>query len=144
MIKFIQSDDLLDIRNEVLRGGKLKPDECRFPTDALPGAFHLGYYADGVLASIASFHPQQYGSFQGAGYQLRGMATLEPYRGKGYGNQLLNFGIVYLRGLHAGYLWCNARKTALGFYLDMGFEAVSNEFEIPGIGPHYVLYVKIN
>ncbi len=31
-------------------------------------------------------------------YQLRGMATLAEYRGKGIGNQLVNFAIVYMRG----------------------------------------------
>jgi GNAT superfamily N-acetyltransferase len=71
------------------------------------------------------------------------MATVEAHRGKGFGNQLLNFAIVYLRGQKANYLWCNARKKALPFYLNMGFEIISAEFEVPGIGPHYVLYVKI-
>jgi len=61
MIKFISTDDLLSIRNEVLREGKLTPEECRFPTDSVPGAFHLGYYVADVLACIASFHPQVYG-----------------------------------------------------------------------------------
>lgn len=143
MIKFIAVDELLAIRNEVLREGKLTNAECIFPSDNLPGAFHLGYYAGNELACIASFHPQSYGEFTGAGYQLRGMATVEAHRGKGYGNQLLNFAIVYLRGQKANYLWCNARKKALQFYLNMGFEVISAEFEVPGIGPHYVLYVKI-
>jgi len=143
MIKFIAVDELLAIRNEVLREGKLTNAECIFPSDNLPGAFHLGYYAGNELACIASFHPQSYGEFTGAGYQLRGMATVEAHRGKGYGNQLLNFAIVYLRGQKANYLWCNARKKALPFYLNMGFEVISAEFEVPGIGPHYVLYVKI-
>jgi predicted GNAT family N-acyltransferase len=143
MIKFIAVDELLAIRNEVLREGKLTPDECIFPSDSLPGAFHLGYFADDELACIASFHPQSYSEFTGAGYQLRGMATVEASRGKGYGNQLLNFAIVYLRGQKANYLWCNARKRALQFYLNMGFEVISAEFEVPDIGPHYVLYVKI-
>jgi GNAT superfamily N-acetyltransferase len=143
MIKFIAVDELLAIRNEVLREGKLAPGECMFPSDSLPGAFHLGYFVDDELASIASFHPQSQGEFTGAGYQLRGMATVEAHRGKGFGNQLLNFAIVYLRGQKANYLWCNARKKALPFYLNMGFEIISAEFEVPGIGPHYVLYVKI-
>jgi hypothetical protein len=30
MIKFITADDVLPIRNEVLREGKLTLDECRF------------------------------------------------------------------------------------------------------------------
>ncbi|RYE18026.1 MAG: GNAT family N-acetyltransferase [Sphingobacteriales bacterium] len=143
MIKFITVEDLLPIRNEVLREGRLLPEDCIFPTDRIEGAFHLGYYVDDELACIASFHPQTYGEFQGTGYQLRGMATTLKYRGKGYGNQLLNFALVYLRGQKANYMWCNARKTALQFYLNTGFEIISDEFEVEGIGPHYVMYVKI-
>ncbi|HZX58558.1 MAG TPA: GNAT family N-acetyltransferase [Mucilaginibacter sp.] len=144
MIRFIEADDLLSIRKEVLRPGKLTLNECRFPTDKLPGAFHLGLYMQGKLVSIASFHPQSYGKYTGEGFQLRGMATIEQYRGRGLGNQLLNFAIVYLRGQKVNYLWCNARKTALQFYLNMGFEMISSEFEVQDIGPHYVLYVKIS
>ena len=143
MIRFISADETLPIRNTVLREGKLSPDECRFPSDKLAGAFHLGYFETDELVCIASFHPQSYGEFNGTGYQLRGMATIEQYRGMGFGNQLLNFGIVYLRGQKANYLWCNARKNALPFYLNLGFEIISPEFEVPGIGSHYVLYVKI-
>jgi predicted GNAT family N-acyltransferase len=144
MIKFVDVEDVLPIRKEVLRPGKLTLNECRFPTDKLPGAFHLGLYLRGQLVSIASFHPQNYDTYTGDGFQLRGMATVEEYRGRGLGNQLLNFAIVYLRGQKVNYLWCNARKTALQFYLNMGFERVSSEFEVQGIGPHYVLYVKIS
>jgi len=144
MIRFIEVDELLPIRKEVLRPGKLTLDECRFPTDKSSGAFHLGYYLQGKLVCIASFHPQGYRDYKGDGFQLRGMATLEKYRSRGLGNHLLNFAIVYLRGQHVNYLWCNARKTALQFYKNMGFEVISPEFEVPEIGPHYVLYVKIS
>ena len=143
MTKFINGDEVLPVRNEVLREGKLSDEECRFPTDKLPGAFHLGYYVGDELACVASFHPQSYGGFTGAGFQLRGMATIEKYRGQGIGNQLVNFAIVYLQGQKANYVWCNARKKAAKFYLNLGFEIVSPEFEIAGIGPHYVMYVKI-
>jgi ribosomal protein S18 acetylase RimI-like enzyme len=71
------------------------------------------------------------------------MATIGSYRGRGIGNQLVNFAIVYLRGQKANYIWCNARKNAVKFYLNLGFEVVSPEFEVPGIGPHYAMYVKI-
>jgi predicted GNAT family N-acyltransferase len=143
MIKFITPDDVLAIRNEVLRDGKLTNEECRFPTDTIPGAFHLGYYVNDELACIASFYPQSYGEFINVGYQLRGMATIEQQRGKGLGTLLVNFAIVYLQGQRANYLWCNARKVALKFYMNCGFEVVSTEFDVPGIGPHYVMYLKI-
>jgi ribosomal protein S18 acetylase RimI-like enzyme len=83
-------------------------------------------------------------SYEGKAYQLRGMATTEKYRGQGIGNQLVNFAIVYLRGQKANYVWCNARKAAVRFYKNLGFEIISNEFEVPSIGPHYVMYVKIH
>lgn len=143
MVKFINANDVLSIRASVLRDNKLTPGECRFPGDTIPGSFHLGYYINEKLTCIASFFPQQYNDYNGIGYQLRGMATVEQYRGKGFGTLLLNFAIVYLQGQKAGYLWCNARKIALKFYMDCGFEIISSEFDVPGIGPHYVMYLKI-
>ncbi len=143
MIKFIPVEDVLSIRNSVLREGKLTLDQCRFPTDDVKGAFHLGYYVADMLVCIASFSPQSYAPYTGLGYQLRGMATIEEYRGKNIGNQLLNFAIVYLRGQKANYIWCNARKKAVKFYTGIGFEVISPEFEVPVIGPHYVMYLKI-
>ena len=143
MIKFITADDVLPLRNEVLREGKLTLDKCRFLNDDAEGSFHLGYFAGDELACIASFHPTGYEGFEGKAYQLRGMATAEKYRGKGYGNMLVNFSNTYLRGQKVNYIWCNARKKAVPFYLDVGFEIISPEFEVQSIGPHYVMYVKI-
>lgn len=143
MIKFIAVEEILAIRNEVLREGKLKLDECRFPSDLNEGAFHLGNFEEEKLVSIGSFHPQTVENYSGSGYQLRGMATIPGFQGKGMGNQLLNFAIVYLRGQKINYLWCNARKKALNFYAGLGFEIISDEFDVPGIGPHHVMYLKI-
>jgi ribosomal protein S18 acetylase RimI-like enzyme len=143
MIRFIPVEDTLAIRNDILRGGKLTLNQCRFPGDENPESFHLGYFVEDKLVCIATFHSQNYKEYPGKGYQLRGMATLEEYRGRGIGNQLVNFAIVYLRGQKANYIWCNARKNALKFYADLGFEVISDEFEVPVIGPHRVLYLKI-
>jgi GNAT superfamily N-acetyltransferase len=128
MIKFIESTDLLPVRNIVLREGKLTNDECRFPTDEIDGAFHLGYYSD----------------IKGTGYQLRGMATLANYRGKGFGKVIVDYAIELLKQKGANYIWCNARKVAAKFYSDCGFEIISEEFEIKGIGPHYVMCRILN
>jgi predicted GNAT family N-acyltransferase len=143
MIRFIPVEGVLAIRNEVLREGSLTPGECRFSGDELEGSFHLGHFDQDKLICAASFHPKSYDGYQGKAYQLRGMATLESYRGKGIGNQLVNFAIVYLRGQKANYVWCNARKKAVRFYQNLGFENISDEFVVPGIGPHHVLYLKI-
>lgn len=142
MIKFIKSKDTLNLRSLVLREG-LAPELCVFVGDEDEFSFHLGYFVDDTLICIASFHKQERAGFGNSGYQLRGMATLPNQRAKGYGNQLLNFAIVYLRGQMAGYLWCNARQVAFRFYLGLGFEFISDEFFIEGIGAHRAMYLKI-
>lgn len=143
MVKIIQLIDLLPIRNEVLRDGKLTPNECRFPTDEVEGVFHLGYFADDILSSITSLSPQNYNGQAGNGYQLRGMATLAQHRGKGFGGELIDYAVNHLHDKQADYIWCNARKVAVKFYQRSGFEIISNEFEIKGIGPHYVMRRKL-
>ena len=143
MIKFITVEEALPLRNVVLREGKLQPEECRFPSDNLPGNFHLGYFDDDKLICAASFHPQNYGDYAGVGYQLRGMATADGYRGKGVGNELVKFAKQYLRARSVDYVWCNARQVAVKFYERLGLKIVSPQFDVPGIGPHYVMYAEL-
>ena len=141
MIRFISTEDTLSLRSAVLREG-IAPELCRFDGDDDENTFHLGYYEDDELICIGSFHKQGKEGYSGEGYQLRGMATREDYQGKGIGNQLLNFAIVYLRGRKVNYIWCNARINACRFYLGIGFEIISDEFEIVGVGPHREMYLK--
>jgi ribosomal protein S18 acetylase RimI-like enzyme len=143
MIKFITTGQTLDLRSSELRNG-LDRNLCGFEGDNDEESFHVGYFQDEVLVCVATFHKQQREGFQGKGYQLRGMATRTKYQGKGIGNQLLNFSIVYLRGQMANYIWCNARKVAYKFYQGIGFEYISEEFELPKIGPHRVMYLRIS
>jgi len=143
MIKFITKEQVLPLRNEVLREGKLKPEDCIFLNDDAESTFHLGYFEGDELVCVASFHHQPYVDFTGDAYQLRGMATTSSFQSKGIGNKLVNFAIVYLRGQKINYLWCNAREKAFKFYQSSGFELVSDFFDIPGIGKHKVMYLKI-
>ena len=143
MIKFIPTIAVLSLRNIVLREGKLRDEECIFLNDDAIDTFHLGYVLNQDLISVASFHHQPRQGFSGEAYQLRGMATDATSQGKGYGNQLVNFAIVYLKGQKVNYIWCNARQKAFKFYQSLGFEFISEEFEIPGIGIHKAMYLKI-
>ncbi|MDQ6777225.1 MAG: hypothetical protein M3071_13635 [Actinomycetota bacterium] len=36
-------------------------------------------------------------------------------------------------------LWCNARTPARSLYERAGFDLISDEFDLPGIGPHVVM-----
>lgn len=140
MIRRITADEVLPLRSRVLRNG-LPPSACRFETDRLSTTFHMGYFlADDTLVSVLSCQLESLEGYEGVGYRLRGMATDTDSRGKGYGSRLLQHTIVYLSAeIQADYLWCNARRAAYGFYRNLGFQILSDEFEIPGIGPHRVM-----
>ena len=67
------------------------------------------------------------------------MATEPDVRGVGFGTALVAACVEHVAAAGGGELWCNARLAAVGFYRRVGFDVVSDEFEIPGIGPHVVM-----
>lgn len=136
MVRRISAEETLPLRSAVLR--KNKPfEECVLPTDEITGVFHLGYFLDDKLICIGTFFPEDYPEMGTGGFRLRGMATDPGFAGKGFGVALINFAIDELTSVQASYIWCNARSTAVGFYSKLGFEIISEEFEVPGIGPHF-------
>ncbi|WP_316765172.1 GNAT family N-acetyltransferase [Pedobacter frigiditerrae] len=142
MIKFIPTELTLGLRSKILRNG-MPLEECVFPTDNVEGAFHLAFYVGDEIATIASFFPKNYKDKAELGYQLRGMATDTPFLGKGYGKQLVQFAVEYIKKTNAQYIWCNARTSAVKFYEKLGFDLVSEEFEIAGVGPHYEMILNL-
>lgn len=142
MVKFIPFELTLGLRSKILRNG-LPSQQCVFPTDEIEGAFHLAFYTDGEIACIASFFPNNYKDKKELGYQLRGMASDTMFAGKGYGSELVKFAIEYIKNTNAQYIWCNARSSAIDFYKKLGFNLVSNEFEIAGVGPHYEMILNL-
>jgi GNAT superfamily N-acetyltransferase len=140
MVRHISAIDTLPLRSAVLRNN-LPLEDCVFDTDGL--GFHLGAFDDGKLISIATFFPEEYPELGTGGYRLRGMATHPAFSGSGYGSQIIQFAINELRNEGISYLWCNARKTALGFYKKLNFTTISDEFIVPGIGPHFNMSLQI-
>ncbi|RZK10679.1 MAG: GNAT family N-acetyltransferase [Flavobacterium sp.] len=56
---------------------------------------------------------------------------------------LIKYAIDYLKEAKADYIWCNARTSAIDFYKKQGFETISEEFEISGVGPHYIMILNL-
>lgn len=73
-------------------------------------------------------------------YRLRGMATDNAYRGMGLGSQILQHGEMLLKVMNCDLLWFNAREIAFPFYEKNGFKITGDMFDIPGAGPHKVMY----
>ena len=126
-----------DLRHRILRPNQ-PPDACIYPNDNVADTGHFGVFQDGLLVGIASvFHePQNPGL---ADWRIRGMATEEAVRGKGYGGLLVEEIIAYVASQGGKGIWCNARTGVMGFYAKFDFTPHGREFELPGIGPHYLM-----
>ncbi len=68
--------------------------------------------------------------------KVRQVAVSEKEQGKGLGRKLSVAAEQYVLDKGVKLMHCNARKTAVPFYLRLGFETVGEEFEEVGI-PHF-------
>ena len=140
----IDARDTIPIRHQILRQGH-PIEDCHFEGDEEEQTFHLGAFVEGKLVSVASFffekHPKLEGEYQ---YRLRGMATLPEFRHQGLSSELLRMGLPIIKQNFCSLLWCNARVSASGFYQKVGFEKVGSEFDIPSVGPHIVMFKRLD
>ncbi|WP_079032511.1 GNAT family N-acetyltransferase [Streptomyces specialis] len=128
-----------ELRRSVLRPG-LPPASAEFAEDALPGTLHLAAYEDDrpeVLACVTLF-PEPLPGDDRPAHRFRGMASAPAVRGRGFGAAVLAAAARAAAGRGPRLLWCNGRAPARGFYERHGFTVVGGEFEIEGIGPHFV------
>jgi GNAT superfamily N-acetyltransferase len=137
-------DEIIDLRHAVLREG-LPRDAAVFDGDEDPTSRHYAALAGGQVVCCATLHLSSWQAEPA--WQLRGMATAPHFQRKGVGRELMDLMEADLRcdaqrpGADAEsvplLLWCNARVPALGFYQGLGWEIVSDRFEIPTAGPHH-------
>lgn len=138
----INALDTINIRREMLRKD-FPENACHYDGDDNELSFHLGGFVENKLVSIASFYFNKHESIQEENqFQLRGMATLPEHQGQGISSQLLKTAFPIIKQNLVNVLWCNARKTAIGFYESVGFEKVGDEFEVDKIGTHILMYKK--
>lgn len=152
-VRPISAAEARPLRSEILRPGQ-PPDSLVYPGDDVPGSFHAGAFAEGEIVGIATVYPEpmppesaaalpDVGFDPNNAFRLRGMATRATLQGAGLGRAVLTRCIEHVRDAGAEVLWCNARVGALGFYERLGFATVGDEFDIAGIGPHYVMWKDV-
>ncbi len=88
-------------------------DKVILPDD--DDGIHLGLFDENVLISVVSLFRTD------DSMRFRKFATLSEYQHKGYGSEILRYLIEYARGAGCSHIWCNARKSASGFYSKFGF-----------------------
>lgn len=142
--RLITAEETYPVRHAVLRKGKPLAS-CIFESDNAATTFHIGGYVEETLVAVVSFfeagHDEHH--FENA-IQLRGMAVLEAYHGRGYGQELVTYGEQLVQEKNKALIWMNARASALGFYTKLHYQIIGTVFDIPEIGPHYVLFKKVS
>jgi len=136
------------LRQKVLRPHQTLADQV-YPGDSPPGARHFAAYGkDDAVLGVASISPEPYpraGGSPGPGdRRIRGMATEPAARRRGIGALLLAACLEVARADEgATRVWCNARSGVRGFYEREGFVADGEEFTLPEIGPHFLMWLAV-
>ena len=133
IIRKITGADVIDLRHAVLREG-LPRETAVFPGDDDPNARHYGAFENGRLIGCVTLHPSKWQALPA--FQLRGMAVVPDLRSRGIGAAMIEFLERDLNDNPVRQLWCNARVPAANFYRRLGWQIVSEIFEIPTAGPH--------
>ena len=143
IVQKITTSETFEVRHPVLRQGK-PIESCRFEGDDLITTLHFGLFENNNLVGVASIFENNNPLFEDKNQaQLRGMAVLENYQGKGFGKQLVAHCEKQMTLENKSLIWFNARVNAKGFYEKMGYTAIGNPFEIKEVGLHYVMYKKL-
>lgn len=129
------------LRHQILRPHQAF-EKVKYAQDFLPTTLHLAAFQDGQICGIATFEKETHPDFSSykLSYRLRGMAVDTSLRKAGVGRRLIEFAEQKLIGMHADFLWFNAREVAFPFYEKLGFHFHGPLFEIEDIGPHKVMY----
>lgn len=139
-IERVMAAEVRPLRSAVLRPG-VPPEKLVYDGDDAPDAFHVAARdQSGAIHGIASLAREAAPGRPGVrAWRLRGMATTPALRGSGAGRRLLQACFRHIRAEGGGLLWCNARVVALGFYERLGLVREGEEFDIAGIGAHFVM-----
>lgn len=138
-VKRISVEQTWPIRNEILRPG-LPLESCQFEEDELADAMHFGSYLENELTGIVSVYQINPAHVTNVScWQFRAMATRDKVRGLGHGKALIVAMETYLLEQGADLSWCNARDSASGFYQTLGYTRVGEMFDIPTVGPHWLM-----
>jgi GNAT superfamily N-acetyltransferase len=142
-IEAIPSSKTWALRQSVLRPHQTL-SEMQYPGDEDESSRHFGAWEDKTLLGIASLYKEALPEIPGTlGWRLRGMAVAPERRGQGIGAQLVEACIAYARKEGGRVLWCNAREGALPFYLGLKFRSLKGPYDLPGIGPHFLLVLDL-
>ena len=127
-------------QTRALRQAVLRPHEPveRMASSETADTIALGAFSGDQLVAVGMIAPDG----EPGGWRIRGMATAPAARGRGAGSAVLDALIEHARSQGARRIWCNARTPARSLYERAGMRVVSEEFELPEIGPHLMMELR--
>jgi ribosomal protein S18 acetylase RimI-like enzyme len=135
----VRLEDVIELRHEILRSGQPR-SSCYYPEDSYRHTIHYAASIDDLIVGCASVYKESHPDFTlKQSWRIRGMAVKETLQGQNIGTQLLETCINHAIKMKGDVIWCNARDNAVKFYKKRGFKIIGDEFELPNIGPHYLL-----
>ena len=125
------------LRQRILRPGQAA-HELVYPGDDDADSLHVGAFEQERLLGVASLLRQSPEAQppRGGDWRLRGMAVVPEARRRGVGAALLAACEEHARRHGGTRLWFNARVDAMAFYAALGYQAIGEAYELPGIGAH--------
>lgn len=142
-IKIISAGETRNLRQLTLRQHQ-PAEELVYPGDDAEETVHFGLFCDDELAGIASIYKDKLkGNDETESWRLRGMATSEKFRGKGFGKELMETCLDHIKKHDGKLLWCNARTTAEKFYEKFGMKRTGDVFYPEDLGPHVVMVMSL-
>ncbi len=144
-LRVVAARETVPLRHAVLRPHQ-PIEEIYATVDEPPGGHHFAaMITRGAVIGVASiYHEPPPGIALESAWRLRGMAVRAEHRKLGVGRVLVEATLAAAAKSGATIVWCNARATAAGFYMRCGFEARGAPFDLPGIGPHYLMDRPVN
>ncbi len=138
------SQDLYPIRQAVLWQHK-SVENCGIAPDELESTFHVGAIDEsGKVIGTSTFIQESHSAFDAKKqYRLRAMATAPNTQGQGLGKQIITQAIKELKEKGIDLLWCDARLNACGFYEKLNFKIKGAVYQVPEIGPHKLMFIKL-
>jgi len=142
-VRAISPVDTYELRRALIRPHQ-RVNEMTWPGDEHIDTLHVGGYRGETLVGIGTIHRQAMpGSVEAEAWRIRGVAVDFGHRGYGLGAMLLNHLIEHATISSGRVIWANTTATSFGFFEHHGFRRRGEPFELPEIGPHYVVYAEL-
>ena len=143
-VSAVPAEVVRPLRALVLRPG-LSPEQTAFDGDDAASTMHAAIERGGELAGAATVMLCPHPVHPAPGdWRIRGMATAPQWRGIGLGGELLAACLEHARAAGGRRVWCNARIGARTLYERGGMSVEGEAFEIPPIGTHLLMSVRLD